>query len=96
MHFATRVKTWRVARLYSEIAVSRKPFRIEHMYVYTCLLGMTDIMTSQNIDLSSWDTLYSLVTDSFERKIIHKQNVLGELIANFPLVQHEPHRKRNN
>jgi hypothetical protein len=35
MHFATRVRTWRVARLYSEIAVSRKPFRIRHMYIYT-------------------------------------------------------------
>jgi hypothetical protein len=28
------------------------------MYIYTFLLGMTDTMTSQNIDLSSWDTLY--------------------------------------
>jgi hypothetical protein len=30
MQFATRVRTWRVARLYSEIAVSRKPFGIGH------------------------------------------------------------------
>jgi hypothetical protein len=28
------------------------------MYVYTFLLGMTHTMTSQNIDLSSWDILY--------------------------------------
>jgi hypothetical protein len=46
MHFATRVRTWRVARLYSVqctvyctvkylIALSRKPFGIEHMYIYT-------------------------------------------------------------
>jgi hypothetical protein len=42
--------------LYSEIALSRKPFGIGHMYIYTFLLTMT----SQNIDLSSWDTLYSV------------------------------------
>jgi hypothetical protein len=35
VHFATRVRTWRVARLYSEIAQSRKPFGIGHMYIYT-------------------------------------------------------------
>jgi hypothetical protein len=42
MHFVTRVRTWRVARLYSvlysEIALSRKPFGIGHMYIYTLLL----------------------------------------------------------
>jgi hypothetical protein len=58
VHFATRVRTWRVARLYSEIALSRKPFGIGHMYIYKSLLRMADIVTSQNIDLSSWDTLY--------------------------------------
>jgi hypothetical protein len=46
-----------VCALYSEIALSRKPFGIGHMYIYTFLLRMTDTMTSQNIDLSSWDTL---------------------------------------
>jgi hypothetical protein len=39
MHSATRVRTFRVARLYSvlysEIALSRKPFGIGHMYIYT-------------------------------------------------------------
>jgi hypothetical protein len=45
--------------LNSEIALSRKPFEMEHMYIYTFLFRMTDTMTSQNIDLSSWDTLYS-------------------------------------
>jgi hypothetical protein len=44
--------------LHSEIALSRKPFGIGHMYIYTLLLRMTDTMTSQNTDLSSWDTLY--------------------------------------
>jgi hypothetical protein len=43
--------------LYSEIALSRKPFGVGHMYIYTFLLRMTDTMTSQNIDLSSWDIL---------------------------------------
>jgi hypothetical protein len=38
MHFATRVRRWRVARLYSEIALSRKPFGIGH--IHTSLLKM--------------------------------------------------------
>jgi hypothetical protein len=57
MHFETRVRPWRVARLYSEIALSRKPFGIGLMYIYHFLLRMTDTMTSQNTDLSSWITL---------------------------------------
>jgi hypothetical protein len=40
--------------LYGERAVSWKPFR---MYIYAFLLRMTDTASSQNIDLSSWDTL---------------------------------------
>jgi hypothetical protein len=44
---------------YSEIALFRKPFGIGHMYIYTFLLRMTDTMTSQNTDISSWDTLYT-------------------------------------
>jgi hypothetical protein len=58
MHFATRVRTGRVARLYSETALSRKPFWIGHMYIYTFLLRVTDTMTSKNIYLCSWDILY--------------------------------------
>jgi hypothetical protein len=56
------VTTWRIARQYSvkstvcsEIALSRQPFGIRHMYIYTFLLRITNIMTSQNIDLSCWD-----------------------------------------
>jgi hypothetical protein len=53
---------WCVARLYSElyseVALSRKPFGIGHTYIYTFLLRMTDTVTSQNIDVSSCDTLY--------------------------------------
>jgi hypothetical protein len=49
-----------VCTVYSEIALSRKPFGIGRMYAYTFLLRMSDTMTSHNIDLSSWDTLYSL------------------------------------
>jgi hypothetical protein len=59
MHFATRVRTWRVARLYSEIALSRKPFGIGHTYIYTFLLRMTDTVASQNVDLSSWGNVYT-------------------------------------
>jgi hypothetical protein len=52
--------TWvHLTFLYSEIALSQKPLGIGHMYVHTFLLRMTDIMTSQSIDLSSWDTLYT-------------------------------------
>jgi hypothetical protein len=58
MHFGTRVRTWRVARLYSEIALSWKPFGIGHMYIYSFFLRMIDTVTSQNTDLSSWDTRY--------------------------------------
>jgi hypothetical protein len=38
MHFVTRVRTWPVAPLYSEIALSRKPFEIGHIYTYTFCL----------------------------------------------------------
>jgi hypothetical protein len=48
-----------VCKMYSEIALSRKPFGIGHMYIYIFLLRMADTVTSQNIDLSSWDTLYN-------------------------------------
>jgi hypothetical protein len=43
---------------YSETALSSKSFRIGHMYIYTFLLRMTNTMTSQNTDLSSWVILY--------------------------------------
>jgi hypothetical protein len=41
-----------VCTVYSEIALSRKPSGIGHMYIYTFLLRMADAMTSQNIGLS--------------------------------------------
>jgi hypothetical protein len=47
--------------LYSETALSREPFGIGHMYIYTFLLRMADTMTSQNIDLLPWDILYRIV-----------------------------------
>jgi hypothetical protein len=34
------------------------------MYKYTYLLRMTDTMTSQNSDPSSWDTLYNSEKES--------------------------------
>jgi hypothetical protein len=42
----------------TKMALSRKPFGIGHMFIWSFLLRMTDTMTSQNIVLSSWDTLY--------------------------------------
>jgi hypothetical protein len=48
--------------MYSEIALSRKPLGIGHMYIHNFLLRMayTTSMTSQNIHLSSWDILYTM------------------------------------
>jgi hypothetical protein len=46
-----------ILELYSEITLYSE---IWHMYIYTFLLRMTDTMTSQNIDLSSWDTPYNV------------------------------------
>ena len=45
-------------QLYSETALSRKPFGIGNMYLQSFSLRMANTMISQNIDLSSWDTLY--------------------------------------
>jgi hypothetical protein len=65
MHFATRVGTWRVARLYSvqctvysAADLSLKPFGIGRVYIYTFLLRMADTV---NIDLSYWDTMYIFI-----------------------------------
>jgi hypothetical protein len=52
------VRNITILELYNEIALSRKPLGIGHMYIYTFLLRMADIMASHNIDLSSWVTLY--------------------------------------
>jgi hypothetical protein len=49
--------------LYSEIALSRNPFGVGHTYMYNFLFRMTDTLTSQNIYLSSWDTLYDFDTE---------------------------------
>jgi hypothetical protein len=78
MHFATRPRTWLFARLCSEIALSRKPFRIRHMYIYNFLLWMADTVTSQNIDLSFWNILY---IHSFSWSIVY-----------FELFWNKPHK----
>ena len=44
--------------LHIQMSLSRKPFGIGHVFIQSLLLRMTDTMTSQNIDLSSWNTLY--------------------------------------
>jgi hypothetical protein len=43
--------------LYGEIALSRKPFGIGHMYIQTFSLKMTHTKTSHNIDLSTENIL---------------------------------------
>jgi hypothetical protein len=60
--FETPVRTWRIARLYSEIAVNTKSFRITQIYLYNLLHRMNDTATSQNIDLRSWNILYTYYT----------------------------------
>jgi hypothetical protein len=87
MNFVTRERTWRVARpysvLYSEISLSQKPFGIGHIYIYTFLLRMADTMTSQNIDLSSWDILYK-DTNMFENA------TFPITVTSFPLLMPIP------
>jgi hypothetical protein len=54
--------------MYSEIALSRKPLGIGHMYIIHFLLRVADTMASQNIYLSSWDTLYIHVMEEQIKK----------------------------
>jgi hypothetical protein len=61
------VRTWSVAPLYSGTAPPGKPFAIGHMYII--LLRMTDVVTSQNIDLSSWNTLYNTQEFAYNKGI---------------------------
>jgi hypothetical protein len=48
----------------------RKQFGIGHMFIQTFFLRMTDTMTSQNIELSSWDTLYIEACSNFNGKLL--------------------------
>jgi hypothetical protein len=91
MHFATRVRTWLVGRLsaskllYSEIALSQKPFGIGHMHTYNFLSRMTDTMISHNIDLSSWDILCKNGSDGTEVLFgfaVYKRNVTSNRLFN--------------
>jgi hypothetical protein len=65
MHFATRVRIWHVARLYSvQCTVQWNSSTLEAVQNRThvrntFLLRITDTMISQNIDIFSWDTLYT-------------------------------------
>jgi hypothetical protein len=43
-----------------------------HMLIQTFLLRMTDTTTSQNIDLSSHNTLYNFMRISFDKQINNK------------------------
>jgi hypothetical protein len=63
-NFASRVRTGRVARLYSvhctvqwNSSISETFMNRTHVHIHL-LLRMTDTTTSQNIYLSSWDPLY--------------------------------------
>jgi hypothetical protein len=60
----------------TKMALSWKPFGIVHMFVWSFLIRMTDTMTSQNIVLSSWDTLYNGPTNALvcNKTLIHKSH----------------------
>jgi hypothetical protein len=61
--------------LYSEIALSRNPIGLGHIHIHTFLLKITDIVASQNIDLSSWDILYIATVSSLEQDSTLAHNV---------------------
>jgi hypothetical protein len=50
------------------------------MYIYTFLLGMSDTMTSQNSDLSSWDTVIS--------KMWVREIILNKIHIEFCLLEY--------
>jgi hypothetical protein len=65
MHLATRVRTWRVARLYSvhctwhwNRCISKAVRNSTHVHIYNFLLRMADTMYDfQNTDLSTRDSV---------------------------------------
>jgi hypothetical protein len=50
---------------------------------------MAATMTSQNIDLSSWDTLYNLAADSVARYLTKRFTTYIELVLRMMLHDHE-------
>jgi hypothetical protein len=65
VHFETRVRTWRVARLYSaqcsvqwNNSISENVRNRTHVLHIHFFIRMADNMTSQNTNISSWDVLY--------------------------------------
>jgi hypothetical protein len=64
----------------SEIALSRKPFGIWRMYILQFFRRMTANMTSQNTDLSFWDTLY---TKQIGRKAYRQREYDSQNFDNF-------------
>jgi hypothetical protein len=86
------VRTWRVARLYSEIALSRKPFRIGHICINTfVLLRMNDTVTSHKTNLSSWDILYMP-----HMCLCNKSEAAGFLLELFPFYAGLQKKKVSN
>jgi hypothetical protein len=56
------------------------------MYIHTFLFKMTDTMTSQNVDLSSWNTLYSVERcKDDERLMVTEGDGHGLLEGTIPL-----------
>jgi hypothetical protein len=58
MHYATNLGTWRVVRLYSVQCTVQWNSSISETVRNRTHVRMTDTLTSQNIDISSWDIKY--------------------------------------
>jgi hypothetical protein len=75
--------------VYSEMAVSLKPFRMGHMNIYAFfLLKMADTVTYQNIDLPSEDTLCThVMAPRIVMEKIHSEalNFCALLVLIFPV-----------
>jgi len=56
--FSSTNTIWKQLCLKIQIAPTRQPFKIIHMFIWTYFLAMTDPNNSQNINISSWITLY--------------------------------------
>jgi hypothetical protein len=52
------VGAYRICTRQLQTAVSPHPLKIEHMFIWTYLLGIVHTTTSYNIYYSSWNTLY--------------------------------------
>jgi hypothetical protein len=81
IHFATRVWTWRVARLYSVqcTALSRKPFGMGHMYIYTSFCVEWQILWPPRILIFPPWTLCILCTMQLSCEKMNRETLEGNI-----------------